>query len=89
LQGVSLSELIHQHVRAAIETAVARGLQAPVLAIIDGNAGLRRAVGLVRAHMEQALSGRRHESARRRRRVPHVLSLPQNAVENAMHHEHD
>src|SRR5438876_2992443 len=26
---------------------VARGLQAPVLAIIDGNAGLRRAVGLV------------------------------------------
>lgn len=26
--------------------------------------------------MEQALSGRRNESARRRRRAPHVLSLP-------------
>jgi transposase-like protein len=124
-----------------LEDLVARGLQAPVLAIIDGNAGLRRAVGLVwpkaavqrccvhklrnlerkapkhaladiradfhriglrgecrhrphrlrgfRAHLEQALSGRRNESARRRRRAPHVLSLPQNAVENATNHEHD
>ncbi len=53
LEPVSLSELIHQHVRAAIETAVheelraALGLPAPILAILDGNAGLRRAVGLV------------------------------------------
>jgi transposase-like protein len=30
-----------------LDALVARGLQAPVLAIIDGNAGLRRAVGLV------------------------------------------
>ena len=31
--------------------------------------------------MAPALSGRRKESARRRRRPPHVLSLPQNAGE--------
>ena len=30
-----------------LDDLVARGLRAPVLAIIDGNAGLRRAVGLV------------------------------------------
>jgi transposase-like protein len=32
-----------------LDDLVARGLRAPVLAIIDGNAGLRRAVGLVLA----------------------------------------
>jgi transposase-like protein len=61
----SLSELIHQHVRVAIEMSVheelraalgvtprldddvARGLRAPVLALIDGNPGLRLAVSEV------------------------------------------
>jgi len=33
--------------KGCLDDLVARGLQAPVLAIIDGNAGLRRAVGLV------------------------------------------
>jgi len=33
--------------RGCLDDLVARGLRAPVLAIIDGNAGLRRAVGLV------------------------------------------
>ena len=32
--------------KGCLDDLVARGLQAPVLAIIDGNAGLRRAVGL-------------------------------------------
>jgi transposase-like protein len=95
--------------KGRLDDLVAHGLPAPVLAIIDGNAGLRRAVELVwpkaavqrccvhkphrlhglRAHMERALSGRRNESARRRRRAPHVLALPHNAVEDATNHEHD
>jgi len=33
--------------RGCLDDLVARGLRAPLLAIIDGNAGLRRAVGLV------------------------------------------
>src|SRR5215470_7496400 len=33
--------------KGCLDDLVARGLRAPVLAIIDGNAGLRRAVGLV------------------------------------------
>src|SRR6266581_3424759 len=33
--------------RGCLDDLVARGLRAPVLAIVDGNAGLRRAVGLV------------------------------------------
>src|SRR4029077_10213824 len=33
--------------KGCLDDLVARGLPAPVLAIIDGNAGLRRAVGLV------------------------------------------
>jgi putative transposase len=33
--------------KGCLDDLVARGLQAPVLAIIDGNAGLRRAVGFV------------------------------------------
>jgi transposase-like protein len=33
--------------KGCLDDLAARGLQAPVLAIIDGNAGLRRAVGLV------------------------------------------
>jgi len=33
--------------KGCLDDLVVRGLQAPVLAIIDGNAGLRRAVGLV------------------------------------------
>jgi putative transposase len=33
--------------KACLDDLVVRGLRTPVLAIIDGNAGLRRAVGLV------------------------------------------
>jgi transposase-like protein len=33
--------------KGCLDDLVARGLRAPVLTIIDGNAGLRRAVGLV------------------------------------------
>jgi putative transposase len=33
--------------KGCLDALVARGLRAPVLAIIDGNPGLRRAVGLV------------------------------------------
>ena len=33
--------------KGCLDDLVARGLRAPVLAIIDGNAGLRRAVGIV------------------------------------------
>jgi len=33
--------------KGCLDDLVARGLRAPVLCIIDGNAGLRRAVGLV------------------------------------------
>ena len=120
---------------------VARGLRTPLLAIIDGNAGLRRAVELVwpratvqrccvhklrnlerkapkytlaeirddfhrivyvtnadaartaytnlRAHVGQTLPGRGDKLARGRGRTPHVLSLPESAVEDAANHEHD
>jgi putative transposase len=126
--------------KGCLDDLVARGLRAPVLTIIDGNAGLRRAVGLVwpRAAVQRccvhklrnlerkapkhalaeirddfhrivyaanADAARRaytafertwakccpgvHELVRRRRRAVHVLPLPESAVEDSAHHEHD
>jgi len=121
LEPVSLSELIHQHVRAAIETAVHEELRAALgtspyerrdvrrgyrngvrertltgptgpVALTLPRATLFSGAGDVKewtSRIVPALSGRRNESARRRRRAAHVLSLPQNAVENATNHEHD
>jgi hypothetical protein len=37
----------------------------------------------------QALPRRGDEPARRRRRSPHVLAVPEGAVEDVAHHEHD
>jgi transposase-like protein len=60
--------------KGCLDDLVARGLRAPVLAIIDGNAGLRRAVGLVwpRAAIQRCCV---HKLRNLKRKAPkHVLT---------------
>jgi transposase-like protein len=89
-ERTSLGELIHQHVRLAIDTAVHEELRAALGATPYERSDIRR--GYRNGTKARTLTGPTGPvalPAGRRRRASDVLPLPQGAVEDAPHHKRD